>query len=86
MIESGVDRHDVDPPMTDKKEEDSPLKDVEEFSNLIIVDSSYADAKESSNFLGVEDRTIGLGSLSFFRMSLLIGSLTKLENSVWSIE
>ena len=36
---------------------------MEEVSNLIAVESSCVDAKESSNFLGVEDGKIVLGSI-----------------------
>ena len=40
--------------MTDKEEADTQLKEREEFSNSTTVDSSCANAKEFSNFLGVE--------------------------------
>ena len=45
LIESGIDVHDADRPMTDKEDVDSFLKYVKEGSNLIIVDSSCIDAK-----------------------------------------
>ena len=62
LIESHVDGYNVNPLMTDKEEVDPQMKGKEVYSNSITVDSSRTDAIESSNFLTVEDRKIGLGS------------------------
>ena len=48
--------------MAHEEEVDSPLKGSEESSDSIPIDS-----KESSNFLGVEDVKIGLGSISLLK-------------------
>ena len=62
LTESDVEGHEEYPIMIDEEEAYSSLKVTEESSNPITVDSSRTDAIESSNFLTVEDRKIGLGS------------------------
>ena len=63
---------------------DSPLKGRGEHSNLITVDSSRKDSKQSSNCLGAEDAKTGLGSIS--SIEHLEGSHVKLTKSFSSIE
>ena len=60
LIES--DAEEVDHLMMDEEEVGSRLEGMKEYSNLIAVGS-----KESSNFLGVEDGKIGLGSTTVFK-------------------
>ena len=67
LKESDDDRHCTDYLMMDKEEETSPLKDVKEVSNLIIVDSSHTYARESSNFLGMENEKTGLKSIPLLK-------------------
>ena len=69
LIQSCVDGHGVRPLLMNKEDADSPLSDVEQFSNSIAVCSSCAGTKESRNFLGVEDGEIGIGYIP------LLGSL-----------
>ena len=84
FIESDINGNNLDPLMKDTDEVDSPLKGMEESSKSITFDSSWEDAKESSNFLGVEDGKIGLGSIPLLK--LFKGWRLKLWKSLLSIE
>ena len=77
LIESDADE--LNTLMAHGEEVDSPLKESDESSNSITIDS-----KKSSNFPGVEDVKIGLGSIPL--LTSLEGWSRKLKKSFSSIE